>query len=110
MEGATSFGSEDLLGLDVKEEGFDGCGGVPFLVEKKGEACAILIVETGKDVADGAMPNPCRLMPSKGMYSLGTAQSRASLRTWCTILWLDHTMRSAACWALIMVWLLSLRK
>ena len=37
MEGATSFGSKDLLGLNVKEEGFDGCGGVSFLVEKKGE-------------------------------------------------------------------------
>ena len=51
MEGLKSFGSEDLLGLDVKEEGFNGCGGVPFLVEKKDEVLDVSQMEQ--------LPNPC---------------------------------------------------
>ena len=62
MEGTACLGCEDLLGFDVEKEGFDGSGGVPFLVKKEGEVLdvgwgdgAVSIVEIGKYVTDRAV-------------------------------------------------------
>ncbi len=62
MEGTACLCGEDLLCLDVEEEGFDWSGGVPFFVKKEGEVLdvggsdgAISIVEIVEDVTDGAV-------------------------------------------------------
>jgi len=62
VEGTACLSCEDLLCLDVEEEGFDWSGGVPFFVKKEGEVfdvgrsdSAVSIIEISEDVMDGAV-------------------------------------------------------